>query len=221
MTRRPRELIEMAHELAYIKDERDDYRRWGSFMVQPLFREIGRRASLSLKEITQLTRSEMIEFLSTQRMTKRQAIRERLRHGYVLIRKHGGPIEVFEGAAARKLINKEFSQQATRSTGFVKGMAGSAGRAIGRAQVIYTKHDLKKVQPGDVMVAVTTHPDFVPAMRRCCAIVTDEGGITAHAAIVSRELKIPCVVGTKVATQAFKSGDRIEVDASRGIVRKL
>jgi pyruvate,water dikinase len=64
-----------------------------------------------------------------------------------------------------------------------------------------------------------TVPDFVPAMSKAVAFVTDEGGITSHAAIVSRELGIPCVVGTKIATRALRDGDLVEVDASRGIVR--
>jgi pyruvate, water dikinase len=71
------------------------------------------------------------------------------------------------------------------------------------------------------MVAVTTHPDFVSAMHRACAIVTDEGGLTSHAAIVSREFRIPCVVGTKNATFAFNDGDFIEVNASQGTVKKV
>ena len=66
-----------------------------------------------------------------------------------------------------------------------------------------------------------TTPDFVPAMRRAAAIVTDEGGVTCHAAIIARELKKPCVVGTKHATQIFKDGDMVEVDANAGIVRKV
>ena len=66
-----------------------------------------------------------------------------------------------------------------------------------------------------------TTPDYVPAMKRAAAIVTDKGGRTCHAAIVSRELKIPCVIGTKIATQVFKTGDIVEVDAERGIVKKI
>jgi pyruvate,water dikinase len=64
-----------------------------------------------------------------------------------------------------------------------------------------------------------TVPDLVSAMKRAAAIVTDEGGVTCHAAIISRELKKPCIIGTKVATKVFKDGDLVEVDANKGIVR--
>jgi pyruvate,water dikinase len=66
-----------------------------------------------------------------------------------------------------------------------------------------------------------TRPEFILAMRKAVAIVTDEGGVTCHAAILSRELGIPCVVGTKIATKVFKDGDLLEVRANHGIVKKL
>ncbi len=66
-----------------------------------------------------------------------------------------------------------------------------------------------------------TFPHFIAAMERCAAFVTDEGGILCHAAIVSREMRKPCVIGTKIATKVLKDGDLVEVDATKGIVRKL
>jgi len=75
------------------------------------------------------------------------------------------------------------------------------------------------MQKGDILISIATNPDLVPAMKIAGAIVTDVGGITCHAAIVSRELNIPCVVGTKIATKALHEGDLIDVDATHGIVR--
>jgi pyruvate,water dikinase len=72
---------------------------------------------------------------------------------------------------------------------------------------------------GDIMVAHTTFPSLVPAMKKASAIITDDGGITCHAAIVSRELKTPCVVGTKIATKVLHDGDLVEVDASLGTIK--
>ena len=70
-------------------------------------------------------------------------------------------------------------------------------------------------------MAAATVPAFVPAMEKAVAIVTDEGGLLSHAAIVSRELGVPCVVGTKIATKALRDGDMVEVNATKGIVRKV
>ncbi len=66
-----------------------------------------------------------------------------------------------------------------------------------------------------------THPEFLSLMKQASAIVTDEGGVTCHAAIVARELGIPCVIGTKMATKVLKDGDEVEVDADKGIVKRM
>ena len=78
-----------------------------------------------------------------------------------------------------------------------------------------------KMNQGDIMVAHTTFPSLVPAMKKAVAIITEDGGITCHAAIVARELKTPCVTGIKTITQVLKDGDEIEVDADNGLVRML
>ena len=74
---------------------------------------------------------------------------------------------------------------------------------------------------GDVLITSMTTPDFVPLMQKACAIVTDIGGLLCHAVIMSRELGKPCVIGTKIATQVFKDGDMVEVDADKGVVRRI
>ena len=71
------------------------------------------------------------------------------------------------------------------------------------------------------MVAIQTMPELLPAMNKAVAFVTDIGGITSHAAIVAREMKKPCVIGTRIGTKILKDGDRVEVDATKGIVKKL
>jgi len=98
------------------------------------------------------------------------------------------------------------------------GVAASPGIAVGPVKIVPLASEIDKVKNGDVLVAEMTTPDFVPAMKRASAIVTDRGGRTAHAAIVSRELGIPCVVGTEVATKTLKDGQEITVDGSEGRV---
>ena len=82
-------------------------------------------------------------------------------------------------------------------------------------------HEANNFQKGDVLVTTMTSPDFISLMKKASAIVTDQGGITCHAAIISRELQIPCVVGTQFATQTFKDGDILEVNANHGLVKIL
>jgi len=100
----------------------------------------------------------------------------------------------------------------------VTGLGASPGAATGAVRIIGGSKDLDKVKQGDIMVTVMTMPDMVPGMRRAGAIVTDEGGMACHAAIVSRELGCPAVVGTKKATKVLKEGMLVTVDGSKGIV---
>ena len=101
----------------------------------------------------------------------------------------------------------------------LKGSCANTGHARGLARLIFSPTDMPKMKQGEILVAPATNPDVVPAMKKAAAIVTNTGGITCHAAIVSRELGIPCVVGTKRATDVIRDGDEVEVDADKGIVK--
>lgn len=101
----------------------------------------------------------------------------------------------------------------------IKGATASPGKVIGTAKIILNQSDFSKMEDGDVIVASMTRPEYIPIMKRASAIVTDEGGITCHAAIVSRELSIPCITGTQVATNSLKDGDLIDVNADHGLVK--
>ncbi len=100
----------------------------------------------------------------------------------------------------------------------LSGLAASPGIASGSVKIVHTLEDLKKIKKGDILVTEMTNPDMVVTMQRASAIVTDEGGITSHASIVSREMGIPCVVGTGEATKKLKDEDIITVDGNNGKV---
>ena len=100
----------------------------------------------------------------------------------------------------------------------LKGFASSAGAAEGPARVLKLLGDVVKLQPGEIMVAPTTNPSWAPVFTKIKAAVTDIGGLTSHAAIVSREYGLPSVTGTGVATTVIKTGDIIRVDGSTGVV---
>jgi len=91
----------------------------------------------------------------------------------------------------------------------------------GFVKVINTVSDMYKMDHKNVLVSVQTNPELVPVMKKAAAIVTDLGGITCHAAIVSRELGVPCVIGTRIATKVLHDGDLVEVDATNATVKKL
>jgi len=103
----------------------------------------------------------------------------------------------------------------------LKGTTACPGRVKGRAKIINDAADMPKMEYDDILVSVSTTPNIVAAMKKAAAIVTDEGGLTCHAAIVSREFDIPCVVGVKYGTKILKDGDLVEVDADSGIIKIL
>ncbi|MFC1663439.1 PEP-utilizing enzyme [Patescibacteria group bacterium] len=103
----------------------------------------------------------------------------------------------------------------------LRGVVASRGRAAGVVRVIYSGNQLKKFKKGEILVVNNTTPEFVPAMKKAVAIITEQGGLTTHAAIISRELGVPCVIGVTSVTDILKSGDRVKVDANKGRVIKL
>jgi pyruvate,water dikinase len=103
----------------------------------------------------------------------------------------------------------------------LKGIAASPGVAEGAVRIVHHADDIARFEEGDVLVATVTEPSLIMMMNKAAAIVTDRGGITTHAAIVSRELGIPCVTATMTATKDLAEGVRVRVDGSAGTVEVL
>lgn len=114
--------------------------------------------------------------------------------------------------------NKEASKVTQELKVLAKGLPASPGIGYGKVRNIKDITEIDLVQDGDILVTGMTNPDMVPAMRKAAAVVTEEGGRTCHAAIVSRELQIPCIVGAKSAASILKQGTEVTVDATRGVV---
>lgn len=123
--------------------------------------------------------------------------------------------------AAEFLRRKTKTEKLNLNVSQVTGTVAYPGKVKGIVKIINSPKEMDKMRRGDILVAQTTNPNLMPVIRQAAAIATDEGGLTCHAAIVSRELKIPCVVGTKIASKFLKDGDLVEVDANKGTVKKL
>ena len=101
------------------------------------------------------------------------------------------------------------------------GTVAQKGHVSGKVRRIHRVEEIANMQASEILVVSMTDPRYVGAMRKAAAIVTDEGGITCHAAIVSRELGVPCIIGTKIATEVLPDGDMVDVDADLGVVTRL
>jgi phosphohistidine swiveling domain-containing protein len=118
----------------------------------------------------------------------------------------------------QKIIKKTVIQTNKK---IISGQIAYPGKVVARARVIITKKELALFKKGEILVTISSNPELMPAIIKAKAIIADEGGSTCHAAVISRELKIPCIVGTKTATKNFKTGDKLEVDANLGTIKKI
>lgn len=116
----------------------------------------------------------------------------------------------------------ELVEESVTDTRTLTGNPAYKGRKVtGKVRVVMNSDELKGFKKGEILVTSMTAPDYLPAMKKAAAIVTDEGGITCHAAIVSRELKKPCIIGTRIATKVLHDGDEVEIDTDKRIIIKL
>ena len=180
--------------------------------------------SRNWESVSYLSYEEILDLIKGKKQLEyRKKIRERKKL-YVFTRTRDGKFIIFSGRDA-ELIDKKISQITAGKTitkgGILKGTIASKGKSVGNAKVLLGREDIHKVVKGDIIVAKMTSVDFIPAMRLASGFITNEGGISCHAAIVAREMGKPCLIGTGHATEFFKDGDVVELDAEKGIARKV
>jgi phosphohistidine swiveling domain-containing protein len=199
------------------QDLRKKYIFIANHFTRVLLEEIGRRKGIPVEELEASTYPEVLGLLETG-----ERIDYRLRSkGFLEYFHESGSIEYMEGERATETIRRYVDREVDKSVRELRGMVVSRGTARGRVRILLTPKDIGHLHEGDVLVAPMTSPDYIVAMRKASAIVTDEGGMTCHAAIVSRELEKPCIVATRIATKVLDDGEEVEVDAEKGIIRRL
>jgi len=148
---------------------------------------------------------------------------ERKRKGFAVLMNFDGSIDVEVGTTEeiRETLEDLYLKKYKKDGDTIRGQVGASGKVSGVVKIVRDPNKADHFNNGDILVTGMTRPEFLPLMKKAAAFVTDEGGITCHAAIVARELGKPCVIGTKVATRVLKDGDLVEVDADKGVVRIL
>lgn len=207
------ETIDVLRELIYLQTYRLDVFFLAHYYALPLFHRIADENGIEVREIVHCTGDEISAMLKGKARPSRSEISQRL-ESYALI-EESGVFRVYSGSEVVKVrssVTDEIS---------VKGTVASRGRATGKAKLLLSVDDIKKVNKGDIIVAPMTHPQLVPAIAKSAGIITDFGGLLCHAAIISREFGIPCIVGTVKATAIFKDGDKVELNAYDGTARRL
>lgn len=185
--------------------------------LEILLKEIGKRASISLSVIRDTFPHEIKDILGGK--ITEEFINRRREKCFVVWKEKAEKPEILIGEEAKEW--EQILAPKTNKSQIIKGNCASRGKVTGKVRILLNASENDKLEDGEVLVTFMTSPDFMSAVRRCAAIVTNLGGITSHAAIISRELGIPCVVGTKKATEVLKTGDMVEVDADKGEIRIL
>jgi len=203
------------------QDKRKSDNLYGNHFLNLFLKEFATRKKLTLREVEFCTVSELKEaFLNSKELPK-DVLKSRIKE-FVQISDYVNNIDViFHGKEARQLLDVLHPKsQGDNLAGFVASSGVGKQKIIqGIARVVFDP-DMDKVKDGEILIAAMTRPEYVPLMKKAKAVITDEGGVTSHAAIVSRELGIPCVIGTKIATKIFKTGDVIVIDLEKGEVKK-
>ena len=207
---------------ADLRDERRDYLNKADLLLYRLGQDL-----LKLWAVQKdcVTYSQMVEILQGKKFIqnlKPEFKKRQSNYGYLILPDktvRTSTEDLSEGV--KKLDAMVLAQHGIEDKNTIKGEIGNKGFITGKIRVVLKRSDFDSFQEGEVLVTGMTRPEFVPLMQRAAAIVTDEGGITCHAAIVSRELNKPCVIGTRIATHVLKTGDVVEVDANKGVVKIL
>ena len=170
------------------------------------------------EEVINLTHRELINLRDNKILPENFNERQ---NGFGVVSKVGN-LYVITGDDLEKSL-EECEEKISSDITEIKGIVAykSLEKVRGIVRVIEESKNISKLKKGDILVANETTPDYIVGMRIAGAIVTNQGGITSHAAINSREMKIPCIIGTKIATKVLKDGDLVEVDADKGIVKIL
>jgi phosphohistidine swiveling domain-containing protein len=185
--------------------------------ITPLLKKVNVQLGLAENDYLHMSITELIAALKELSVFVRPAIEERKKSAGAY--PFEGKQVIIHGHEVKQHIDQLVPKHDT--TFPLKGMVACKGIVQGVVRIVVHPEDIHHFIKGEILVTPETTPDFFPAMKIASAVITDRGGITSHAAIVSRELGVPCIVGTKCATTALKDGDLVEIDAMDGEVRKI
>jgi phosphohistidine swiveling domain-containing protein len=204
--------VDFMQFLIFYRTQRTDVLNRAIYFYIPKLEKLAQSKGLTYSELIHCSKNEILGLLPSKK-----EIESRMVNCCKVI--ENGETYLFSGEYAKK-IDLMFKEDFSGIKEF-KGQVANKGFAKGVVKVVKQKSDFLKIKAGDILVTSMTTPEMIPLMKKAIAFVTDEGGITCHAAIISRELNKPCIIGTKNATKVLKDGDYVEVDANFGIVKIL
>lgn len=199
------------------QDQRKQANMIGNWIIDQFLKELSKRLKVNYWLLKHAIEPEIVKMIKTKRVNK-ELLKKRLKFSALVVTPNY--VKILAYPESLKLYQRMFPQKANKVKE-IKGVVANQGQVKGKVRVITSSKQFKSFKKGEILVASMTRPDYSIILHKASAIITDEGGLTCHAAIVSRELGIPCIIGTKIATKMLKDSDLVEVDANKGIIRKL
>ncbi len=206
-------LVDIFQYIIFYRTQRTDVMNKSAFLAIPLFKKTAEIFRLTYNELLYCSASEILD----RKIPSKEVLKERMEDCSTIL--HNGNLMLIIGKESRRI--KDFLKTDNIEANEIKGNTACQGKVTGIVKIVDSSKDFSKVNKGDILVTSITTPDMIMIMHKAAAFVTNEGGITCHAAIVSREMKKPCIVGTEIATKVLKEGDLVEVDATAGTVKKI
>lgn len=189
--------------------------------LQPFFKLIAKQLGISYSHLIHLTSGEIVEILGGNIDLKEARLKEREKGYFFMMEKGIQKMAIGdEGKLISEWVEKNLNNVDENITE-LKGQSACSGHVKGKVRIALIAKDSYKLKDGEILVCAMTSPDYVPAMKRASAIITDEGGLLSHAAIMSREFGKPCIIGMKIATRVLKDGNLIDVNANEGTIKIL
>ncbi len=183
--------------------------------MQEFAKMVGGRTGYDPALILNLLKEELEQYFQDASLPSKKTLEERAKGSVLMFDRTG--FELLTGEKAKAV---EGQLAALGQDNIISGMGAYPGVVEGSVRIITNPHGAY-IEEGEILVTGMTRPEYLPLMKKASAFVTDSGGVLSHAAIAAREMKKPCVIGTQVATKRLKDGDRVKVDAGKGIVEKV
>ena len=179
-------------------------------------KQVSKQSGYPSELILSLTKKELYDYFSGSALPDKKELLQRYNNSALVFDETRS--QIFVNSELKKIEKIIFGEQSDTT---LTGVSAFPGKVTAIARVINDPKKGSTLKSGEILISGMTRPEFLPIMKRASAFVTDSGGVLCHAAIVAREMKKPCITGTKLATKVFKDGDLVEVDADKGIVRKI
>jgi phosphohistidine swiveling domain-containing protein len=216
-----RNRIEFVRWFMYLRTESVDHFMLVAAAYKPILEFLAREFNLPQEAVLNMTYKEIFDSLNDGGLAVlRETVVDRTQNGYAYFI---GPehAALVIGEDIDRLRAACLPAETEGEVRELRGQVAFTGIVRAPARVILDRREADELKEGEILVTAMTSPEFVPAMKRSAGVITNEGGILCHAAIMSRELRKPCIIGTKMATDVIQTGQMVELDAENGIVRIL